>query len=445
MKQIALSVSIFAASTMISCSSEQGTNVSSAAQAPPALSSEATPSNGAAPVTFAEAVEASASRAKTSTFESCVAHEVAFWGAPRTETAEEAFGAKCEDLPLDECVNDLARRFRIEAGDKEAAVSLDQIDEWESACGAALSVGEPAMANAGEQEQEPTSPREHFMWQLKWNIATLESLQTAKPVTAIYSPENDGMRGSAFAIDEDLIEIVQLAQVSDQCVDTISRYRNPLKEMIFSAWKTAIVDGKFVIQENIEDQERSIRSAFDNLGEWCSEADVAALGALGGEAIDSIRQGVRIASNRIAREEQIAAERKRVSDQQLAQRVEAIRAGRAEPESFKEAAAAFNPESGLNVVYSPLVTPDQRAVMISASLESLKDGLLIAKAGNSYFAVVIPPGSRAEIQAGGLRHRGAFHLVGRYIDNMEYKTVIGQTMIMPVFSSVWLGDGMMQN
>ena len=83
-----------------------------------------------------DAAARSAVRARGATLESCGANEAAFWGGE-----PERFAESCRDLPLDECVNDLAREYRNELGDKEAPVTLDQLAEWQSACGEAL--GDP--------------------------------------------------------------------------------------------------------------------------------------------------------------------------------------------------------------------------------------------------------------------------------------------------------------
>lgn len=136
-------------------------------------------------------------------------------------------------------------------------------------------------------------------------------------------------------------------------------------------------------------------------------------------------------------------ERQRQAHQAMLERRRQLQAGEIEPRNWNDVRMKYDAGDGYPILLRPMVTPD-RAVYLLRHVELVRreaDNLLIVNGGTEheprYGAVLITPDSRTLD-----RERWAFNhpltVIGRYIDNLEYRTLIGARRTMPVFEALWV-------
>lgn len=125
---------------------------------------------------------------------------------------------------------------------------------------------------------------------------------------------------------------------------------------------------------------------------------------------------------------------------------------------FAQAIEIHSSNSGGNLASAPKIRPDGQLyhmsgriqdandIVIFASLTSIEKNELLLRTlqraqgvsqSTEYFAVVIPQ-ELEDYYFDNAKIGGGFDLIGRYIQNTEYETVIGQTKRAPVFEAVYL-------
>jgi hypothetical protein len=158
-----------------------------------------------------------------------------------------------------------------------------------------------------------------------------------------------------------------------------------------------------------------------------------------------------------------AEEKKRLESAELAkkeaeekQRIADLKSGRRAPTNFEEVMVVYEASDGGYLASAPKVRPDGAGYGISgkiaiareddsfiASLNYNSDNEAVLKAirgyninDTKYFGVKIPDSLKQNYYRSA-RIGAGFNVVGRYIENQQYKTVAGQTMSMPVFDAVY--------
>ncbi|GJH13009.1 hypothetical protein CBA19CS11_29245 [Caballeronia novacaledonica] len=156
----------------------------------------------------------------------------------------------------------------------------------------------------------------------------------------------------------------------------------------------------------------------------------------------------------------IAAEKKAKEDAAAAQLsfdLQEIRAGRKEVLTMDQAVAIYDAKDGNGLASKPLLRPSGKSYVVTGTIDkpTAKDASFTALANNGmvntlrqiaynqsggvprYFYVRIPKRledqfyERAKVGAG-------FNLVGAYRENIEYRTVSGESKSMPVFEAEYL-------
>lgn len=145
-----------------------------------------------------------------------------------------------------------------------------------------------------------------------------------------------------------------------------------------------------------------------------------------------------------------------------------LRAGKVKPINLRQAAIAFGAEDGTNLAGAPKIRPDGkmyamhgiiekagnnpdfiahfsagRAADISEMLKRENTNEILTAVerekgfSTNYFKVTIPKAMQAAY-FDNAKIGGGFDLVGRYVENVSYKTVAGQQKSAPVFEAVYL-------
>lgn len=132
-----------------------------------------------------------------------------------------------------------------------------------------------------------------------------------------------------------------------------------------------------------------------------------------------------------------------------------LRAGRVKPSNLYQASIAFGAENGTGLASAPKIRPDGKLYAMHGAIEKAGNGpeflarssrgqsdeALLAAMRNSststnYFKVKIPKAMQATY-FDNAKVGGGFDLIGRYVDNISYKTVAGQEKSAPVFEAVY--------
>lgn len=140
----------------------------------------------------------------------------------------------------------------------------------------------------------------------------------------------------------------------------------------------------------------------------------------------------------------------------MASAVAEIRAGKRQAKSFEEAIAAYEAAEGLNLASAPKIRPDGRTYYLAGTIERAdgKAASFTALANNGavnmmrnalngagqgehkYFYVRLPKAMEAkyyELAKVGV----GFNIVGKYSNNLDYKTISGEQKSMPVFHALY--------
>lgn len=161
--------------------------------------------------------------------------------------------------------------------------------------------------------------------------------------------------------------------------------------------------------------------------------------------IDNRLEQERIAERKRAEEMAIQEE-----EQRIAKFHEDLRSGKTEPTDIDQAKIAYDAGDGYAVAKAPKLRPDGQLYALNGLISVAEDGStvffgevtnwsdsLIPIKELSYVGVRVPK----ELQDhyfGNARINGRFGLVGRYVDNSSYKTVLGEKRTIPVFDAVYL-------
>lgn len=136
-------------------------------------------------------------------------------------------------------------------------------------------------------------------------------------------------------------------------------------------------------------------------------------------------------------------ERQRQARRAMLERRRRLQAGEIEPKDWRDAQLKHDAEDGRLILFRPRVVPDRQVYLLRsvALIRREADGLLIVNGGTDrephYGAIRITPDTRTLD-----RQRWAFNYpltaVGRYIDNLDYRTVLGARRTLPVFEALWV-------
>lgn len=159
---------------------------------------------------------------------------------------------------------------------------------------------------------------------------------------------------------------------------------------------------------------------------------------------------VRLEQERIAEKKRAEEDAIKEEEQRVAALHDNLRSGKLEPKNINQAKIAYDAGDGFAIAKAPKLRPDGQLYALSGSISAAEDGTAIffgevTSWSNSlipikefnYIGVRIPK----ELQDhyfDNARINGRFGLVGRYIDNSSYKTVLGEKITAPVFDAIYL-------
>ena len=138
-----------------------------------------------------------------------------------------------------------------------------------------------------------------------------------------------------------------------------------------------------------------------------------------------------------------AEQSKMQQSEAIARRGEELRSGRIEIQGISDAALFYRAANGLSVMGNPKVQADNKYYVIQGFLERIEDGgdALLAKFGDNYARIVHVSASKQQVGLlDNLRAGRNFHVVGRYVNNVEYTTVIGASRVVPVFEAAYISQ-----
>ena len=127
----------------------------------------------------------------------------------------------------------------------------------------------------------------------------------------------------------------------------------------------------------------------------------------------------------------------------IAERTEALRSGQAEIQNLSDAALFYNATTGLSLMMNPKAQPDEKYYVTQGLLEKIEDGgdTLLAKFGDGYARIVhVSASKQHQGFLDNLRVGRNFNVVGRYVGNAEYMTVMGASKTVPVFEAAYLSQ-----
>ncbi|MGP8443658.1 hypothetical protein ACT2E5_16310 [Burkholderia vietnamiensis] len=153
--------------------------------------------------------------------------------------------------------------------------------------------------------------------------------------------------------------------------------------------------------------------------------------------------------------EQVQAEKaKQATQAALARHIADMKAGRAKPQTIREAAAVYGAQNGQGLIENPALRPDGKTYAMVGIIDPQSDaahGVLIIRgvqmnmlAGNKYgntvgYAMIKFKNVNA-IPANA--HIGdQLEIVGHYAANRSYTTLVGQQKAMPVLDAEWSKAG----
>lgn len=147
-----------------------------------------------------------------------------------------------------------------------------------------------------------------------------------------------------------------------------------------------------------------------------------------------------------------ALESKRIEDDRKAaedarkadERADAVRSKRIQPATIEDLEVLYDPEDGWDISASPKIKPDRAQYIISGTItRHVSDAVLLCETVHEdgeflghYFTVRFSKKTKkARDILDRMRIGGPLFVVGKYIANLNYKTVAGAWKVMPIFEA----------
>jgi len=169
--------------------------------------------------------------------------------------------------------------------------------------------------------------------------------------------------------------------------------------------------------------------------------------------MDRTRKGIALVRQRKEAEDEqsrskIAADKQA---QERAKRADDLKSGRVQVADYSDAVALHEATKSNDPIQRPLLKPDNKYYAFSGTLERQEDDppsllgklsllyLLTGETTMDYFLLLVD----GNTQYGGaaLRLRDCVKVVGQYVENTDYKTVIGEQKTMAVFRTAYIEAG----
>lgn len=128
-----------------------------------------------------------------------------------------------------------------------------------------------------------------------------------------------------------------------------------------------------------------------------------------------------------------------------------VKSGAIPVSSFDDAVLFYKPSELWSVMHSPLLKPDNAIYGAEVILDH-EEGkrLLRVKTGGAHnmlggwvgtaYANIRLTKKTVDYSKRGMRIGGVIKVIGRYVQNMKYKTISGEEKIMPVIEAMYIGD-----
>ncbi|SET40643.1 hypothetical protein SAMN05216326_12530 [Nitrosomonas marina] len=151
----------------------------------------------------------------------------------------------------------------------------------------------------------------------------------------------------------------------------------------------------------------------------------------------------------LRRQEEIIASEK-AEKQRIAALHDDLRTGKLSPENIDQAKIAYDAGDGYSIANSPKIRPDYQLYALTGTIYDAQDGTprfigevkswsksLIPVMKLGYVEVKVP-GKLRDHYFNNARINGRFGLVGRYVGNSQYSSIVGTNETAAVFDAVYL-------
>jgi hypothetical protein len=141
--------------------------------------------------------------------------------------------------------------------------------------------------------------------------------------------------------------------------------------------------------------------------------------------------------NKQEEQEKFAA--KAAKDMAIKTREAMLRSGAVQIANFDDAVLLYDPKRLWEIMRSPLLRPDNALYTEIVTVDGDDGKLIRVKIGVAYAELRVTK-KTINYSPRGMRIGGAIKVIGRYVQNMKYKTIAGEGKVMPVIEVTYIGD-----
>lgn len=144
---------------------------------------------------------------------------------------------------------------------------------------------------------------------------------------------------------------------------------------------------------------------------------------------------------------------KKAEEQRIAELHDGLRSGKLSPQNIKQAKIAYDAGDGYELSNSPKLRPDYQLYALSGTIYEANDSVprfigevrtwsksIIPMPELNYIDVKIPSKLRDQY-FNNARINSRFDLIGRYVGNSEYSSVLGTNETAAIFDAIYLDFG----